>query len=105
MSVEAKTIVGTNITKTAEYAWDFDGDGRFDEKTSNPTVNHIYKNSGTYSIKVRATHNGVSNIKYATISVKNPLKAHASLYSLADGSIYLINTTEGLYDTATWIIN
>jgi PKD repeat protein len=45
MSVEAKTIVGNNITKSSEYAWDFDGDGRFDEKTNNPTVNYTYKNS------------------------------------------------------------
>jgi PKD repeat protein len=57
MSVEAKTIVGTNITKNAEYAWDFDGDGKFEEKSTNPSVNYIFKNSGTYSMKVRVTYN------------------------------------------------
>lgn len=104
ISAGAKTIIGTDITKSAEYAWDFDGDGRYDEKTTNPTVNYTYKNSGTYSVKVRVTYNGVSNVKYWTITIKNPLKASAVGYSLSDGSVYLMNTSEGQYDTATWII-
>ena len=94
MSAEAKTIVGTNITKNAEYAWDFDGDGRFDERSANPSVNYVFKNSGTYQIKVRVTYNGVSNTKYATVYVKNPLKASAVGYELSDGSIYFMNTSE-----------
>jgi PKD domain len=94
MSAEAKTIIGTNITKNAEYAWDFDGDGRFDERSANPSVNHVFKNSGTYQMKVRVTYNGVSNTKYGTIYVKNPLKANADIYELADGSIYIMNTSE-----------
>jgi hypothetical protein len=94
MSVEAKTIIGVNITKNAEYAWDFDGDGKFDERSANPSVNHVFKNSGTYAMKVRVTYNGVSNTKYGTIYVKNPLKADASIYELADGGIYIMNTSE-----------
>lgn len=94
MSAEAKTIIGTNITKNAEYAWDFDGDGRFDERSASPSVNHIFKNSGTYQVKVRVTYNGVSNTKYGTIYVKNPLKANADIYELPDGSIYIMNTSE-----------
>lgn len=105
MSVDAKTIVWTVVTKNAEYAWDFDGDGRFDERSTNPSVNHTFKNSGTYQIKVRVTHNGVSNTKYATIYVKNPLKANAVGYTLADGSIYFMNTSEWLYDRAIWTVN
>jgi PKD repeat protein len=104
MSAEAKTIIGTNITKNAEYAWDFDGDGKFDERSANPSVNHVFKNSGTYSMKVRVTYNGVSNTKYGTIYVKNPLKANASIYELTDGSIYILNTSEWTYDRSIWTI-
>ncbi len=104
MSAEAKTIIGANITKNAEYAWDFDGDGKFDERSANPSVNHVFKNSGTYAMKVRVTYNGVSNTKYGTIYVKNPLKADASIYELADGSLYIMNTSEWLYDRTTWTI-
>lgn len=104
MSVEAKTILGTNITKNAEYAWDFDGDGRFEEKSSNPSINHIFKKSGTYSLKVKVTYNGVSNTKYSTIYVKNPLKADVTGYILEDGGLYLMNTSEWVFDTARWMI-
>jgi hypothetical protein len=93
VSAEAKTIVGTSITKNAEYAWDFDGDGKFDEKSTVPRASHIYKNSGTYSLRVRVTNNGVSNTKYQTIYVKNILKASARGYALPNGDIYLINTS------------
>lgn len=101
-SAEAKTIVWTNITKNAEYAWDFDGDGRFDERSTNPSINYTFKNSGTYSIKVRVTYNGVSNTKYATVYVKNPLKASAQWYELADGSLYFMNTSEWLFNDTSW---
>lgn len=104
MSAEAKTIVGTNITKNAEYAWDFDGDGRYDERTTNSTITHVYKNSGTYSLKVKVTYNGVSNTKYATVYVKNPLKASAQGYILPDGTLYFINTSIGSYDTTSWTL-
>lgn len=105
LSAEAKTIVGTNITKNAEYAWDFDGDWRFDERSNNPSVNHVFKNSGTYQVKVKVTYNGVSNTKYATVYVKNPLKASAIGYTLPDGGLYFMNTSEGLYDRSLWTID
>jgi PKD repeat protein len=102
VSAEAKTIVGTSITKNAEYAWDFDGDGKFDEKSTVPRASHIYKNSGTYSLRVRVTNNGVSNTKYQTIYVKNILKASARGYALPNGDIYLINTSAWVYDKSVW---
>jgi PKD repeat protein len=102
VSAEAKTIVGTSITKNAEYAWDFDGDGRFDEKSTIPRASHIYKNSGTYSLRVRVTNNGVSNTKYQTIYVKNILKASTRGYTLPNGDIYLINTSAWVYDKSVW---
>ncbi len=84
ISAEAKTIVGTNITKNAEYSWDFDGDGKFEERSNNPSVNYIFKTPGTYSMKLRVTYNGVSNTKFGTIYVKNPLKADAAGYELSN---------------------
>jgi PKD repeat protein len=104
ISVEAKTILGTNITKKAEYAWDFDGDGQFDQKTSDSSIDYTYTNPGTYALKVRVTHNGVSNTKYQTIYVKNELKASLSWYKLSDGRLFLLNTSEWIYDTASWLI-
>jgi PKD repeat protein len=104
VSVEAKTILGTNITKKSEYSWDFDGDGKFDEKTSEASVDHVYKNPGTYSLKVRVTYNGVSNTKYQTIYVKNELRAKVAWYRLPDGRVYFMNTSNGIYDKALWNI-
>jgi hypothetical protein len=105
LSAEAKTIVGTNITKNAEYAWDFDGDGKIDERSTTPSIDHTYKISGTYNLKVRVTYNGVSNTKYATIYVKNALKAKAIGYKLPNGDISLVNVSSGPYDKALWNIN
>jgi PKD repeat protein/type IV secretory pathway VirB2 component (pilin) len=104
LAVEAKTIVGTNITAKSEYAWDFDGDGKIDQKTQSPSIDHIYEHSGNYTVKVRVTYNGVSNTKYQTIYVKNALKAQAQGYRLPDGTIYLLNASEGIYDKALWKI-
>ena len=103
-SVQAKTIVGNDITNKSEYAWDFDGDGRIDEKSSSARIDHIYTRSGDYNMKVRVTNNGVSNTKYQTIHVKNKLKADVYGYRLPDGRIYLMNASEGSYDKAHWEI-
>ena len=104
-SVEVKTIIpGVNITNKSEYAWDFDGDGRIDEKSSSPSIEHIYTRSDDYNMKVRVTNNGVSNSKYQTIHIKNKLKANVYGYRLPDGRIYLINASEGKYDKAHWVV-
>ena len=104
-SVEVKTIIpGVNITNKSEYAWDFDGDGRIDKKSSSPTIEYIYTRSGDYNMKVRVTNNGVSNSKYQTIHIKNKLKANVDGYRLADGRIYLINASEGKYDKVRWVV-
>lgn len=104
-SVSVKTIVpGVNITNKSEYAWDFDGDGRIDEKSTVPSIDHIYTKSGDFNMKVRVTNNGVSNSKYQTIHVKNKLKANVNSYKLPDGRILLLNASEWSYDSAIWTI-
>ena len=104
-SVQVKTIIpGVNITNKSEYAWDFDGDGRIDEKSTTPMIEHIYTKSGDFNMKVRVTNNGVSNSKYQIIHVKNKLKANVYGYKLPDGRIYFINASEWSYDSAHWEI-
>ncbi len=104
-SVDAKTILGTSITPKSEYSWDFDGDGKMDvTKSPDPSVDYIYQNAGTYTMKVRVTYNGVSNTKYQTITVKNPLKAAFYGFKLQNGDIYLLNASQGSYEKALWRI-
>ncbi len=102
-SVDVKTIIpGVNITNKSEYAWDFDGDGRIDEKSTLPNIEHIYTRSGDFNMKVRVTNNGVSNSKYQTVHVKNKLQANVHLYKLPDNRIYIMNASEWSYDSAHW---
>jgi extracellular elastinolytic metalloproteinase len=35
------------------YAWDFDGDGRTDARTTRPRMHHVYRRAGTYRATVR----------------------------------------------------
>ena len=99
--VTAKTIVGTDITSKSEYQWDFDGDGKIDRKTTEARTSFVYPNSWTFAAKVKVTYNGTSNTKYQNIVVKNELKAQAHGYKSGD-TIYLINTSSGIYDSAFW---
>ena len=103
-SAEAKTITGNNVTNKAQYAWDFDGDGRIDEKTSTPSVSHTFTKAGDYNLRVRVTNNGVTNTKYHTIHVRNELKASVQGYKISDDKLFLLNTSQGVYDKAKWTI-
>lgn len=93
-SAEAKTIIGSVVTNKSQYAWDFDGDGRIDERTSGPSIDYAYKTAGTYNMRVRVTHNGVSNTKYQTIHVRNELKAGVQAYKIPGEKLYLLNTSQ-----------
>lgn len=101
-SVDAKTIIGTNVTSKSQYAWDFDGDGRIDERSSGPSIEYAYPKAGTYNMRVRVTHNGVSNTKYQTVYVRNELKASVQAYKIPGDKLYLLNTSEGVYDKVLW---
>ncbi len=100
-TASATTILGSNITNKSEYAWDFDGDGHIDTTTQEPYVDHAYKRAGSYNMKVRVTYNGVSNVKYQTITIRNTLKASLQAYRL-ENALYLINTSQGTYDASKW---
>lgn len=99
--VSAKTILGTDITSKSDYQWDFNGDGKIDRKTSEARTSYTYMNSWNYAAKVKVTYNGSSNTKYQNIIVKNELKANVHGYRTPN-TIYLINTSSGIYDSAFW---
>lgn len=103
-NANAKTIIGTVVTNKSQYAWDFDGDGRIDERTSTPNIEYAYKKAGSYNMRVRVTHNGVSNTKYQTIHIKNELKADVQVFRIPGEKLYLLNTSQGTYEKVSWKI-
>lgn len=38
-----------------QYEWDVDGDGTFDVRTSEPTIEHVYDQAGSYDVTLRVT--------------------------------------------------
>ncbi len=57
------------MLSSADYAWDFDGDGTFDDTAGGVTTTHAFAEAGTYSVRLRATVNGISNSAMHTITV------------------------------------
>ncbi len=55
-------------------------------------------------MRVRVTNNGVTNTKYHTIHVRNELKASVQGYKISDDKLFLLNTSQGVYDKAKWSI-
>ncbi len=54
-------VVDGDITK---YEWDFDGDGKIDQTTTNPVASHVYteKFDGIMQVRMSASNDTVSNI-------------------------------------------
>ena len=54
-------VVDGDITK---YEWDFDGDGKIDQTTTNPVASHVYteKFDGIMQVRMSANNDTVSNI-------------------------------------------
>lgn len=102
-SASAKTILNIDVTDKSEYYWDFDGDSRIDQKTTEPHASYKYKQSGKYNMKVKVVNNGISNTKYQVVYVKNELKAHVAWYRIGDMT-YFMNTSKWAYDSAKWIL-
>jgi len=71
----------------SSYAWDFDGDGIFDQKTTDPVVTHTYAVSGTKNVTLRVTdNNGATtqvtekvNISALAVKVKRTISTVAAL--------------------------
>ena len=91
--VNARNILGRDITNESTYAWDFNGDGIIDQKGSSPVVDYTYPTQGRYQMKVKVTFNGVTNTKYQTIAVDNVLSPAVTLYRMGT-KIYAINSSQ-----------
>ncbi|EKE27985.1 MAG: hypothetical protein ACD_3C00111G0002 [uncultured bacterium (gcode 4)] len=96
-------ILGKDISNKVEYKWDFDGDWFYDDTTTSWKVSHKFSTPWNISLKVKVTHKGISNTKYQLISVKNTLKPNFEYYSIGK-KLVLLNTTEWVYNTATWTL-
>lgn len=96
-----KNILGQDITSSAEFAWDFDGDGFYDEQTKEPTITYSYEKSGTFYAKLRVKHKWLTNTRNVQIIVANELKPEFSFKSIWD-TIVIFNKSEWRYDKITW---
>ncbi len=99
--VTAKNILETDLAGKAEYKWDFNGDGFYEETTNTPTVSHVYDKPGNFNFKVKVTYKGISNTKYQAITVKNEIQPNLEYIAIGKKFIFL-NTTKGLYTKAKW---
>lgn len=102
-TVAAKNILGTDLAGKAEYKWDYNGDGFYEETTSTPTVSHVYDKPGSFNFKVKVTYKGISNTKYQTITVKNKIQPNLEYIAIGKKFIFL-NTTKGFYTKAKWTL-
>lgn len=96
-----KNIIQTDITEKAEYKWDYDGDGFYDETTTTSAVSHTYDKPGSYNMKVKATYKGISNTKYQIINVKNNLKPNFEYMAIGKRFVF-VNTTIGSATAVKW---
>jgi PKD repeat protein len=99
-----KNVLQKDLSDKAQYKWDFDGDGFYDESTDSPTVSHSYSIPGTYNMKVKATYKGISNTKYQIITVKNDLRPSLEIFAIGKKFVF-VNTTPGLYATVKWSLS
>ena len=73
--------------KIVSYEWDFNGDGVFDQKTTDPVVTHSYAVSGAKTVTLRVTdNNGATtrvtktvNISALAVKVKRTISTVAAL--------------------------
>ncbi len=88
----------------AEYKWDYNGDGFYEETTNTPTASHIYDKPGNFNFKIKVTYKGISNTKYQAITVKNEIVPNLEYIAIGKKFIFL-NTTKGLYTKVKWSLS
>jgi len=56
--------------KIVRYEWDFDGDGTFDETTTEPKVCHVFELAGNFNVTLRVTDDDGATAEFtATVTV------------------------------------
>ena len=88
-----KNVVAQDLTDKAEYKWDYDGDGFYDETTTASAVKHKYATPGEYNMKVKATYKGISNTRYQQIVVRNEIVPNIEYFAIGSKFIFLNTTT------------
>ncbi|MBW7954443.1 PKD domain-containing protein [Candidatus Gracilibacteria bacterium] len=96
-----KNVLGQDITKDSEYAWDFDGDGFYDEETKTPNITYKFEKSGTFYSKLRIKYKGMTNVRTIEINVANILTPDFKYYSIGNTYVFF-NTSAGKYDKVVW---
>ncbi len=80
--------------RIVKYEWDFNGDGVFDQTTTEPVVTHTYSTSGSKSVTVRATDDeGATSRSTLTITVSDlAVKINRTISTTAalPGSTFLV---------------
>jgi PKD repeat protein len=98
-----KNVIGKDLSKDVEFKWDFDGDGFYDETTSESTVKHKFSTPGNFNMKVKALYRGISNTKYQQIVVTNEIVPNLE-YEAVGNTYALFNTTTGVYSKVKWTV-
>lgn len=101
--VQVKNVLGSDISDKAEYKWDFDGDGFFDQTTNTPKSMYAYKKPGNFNFKVKVTYKGISNTKYQSVLVKNDIEPSVNYVAIGKKFVFF-NTTPGFYTKAKWLV-
>lgn len=57
------------IIPNTSYHWDYEGDGKIDDKSSGSQVSHIYTIPGEYQVRVKVSYKGLSTTEKHTIYV------------------------------------
>lgn len=100
-TANVKNILGQDISKDAEFYWDFDGDGFYDKTTKDATTSYSYKKSWEFFPRVKVKHKGFSNVRNLKIDVANKLEADFDTISIGNEIIF-ISKSSGKIDHYAW---
>jgi PKD repeat protein len=100
-TVDVENILGHNLSKKAQYSWDLDGDGFYEQKTNTPSILYTYERSGEFYAKVKAKYKGYSNTKNITMNVSNLLKPDVEYISIWNKFVFF-DTSIGKSDSSIW---
>ena len=100
-TAEVENILGYNLSKKAEYSWDLDWDGFYEQKTNAPSLAYTYERSWEFYAKVKAKYKWYSNTKSITMNVSNLLKPDMEYVSIWNKFIFF-NTSIWRADSVKW---
>lgn len=100
-TAKAQNILGKDVSKDAEFSWDFDGDGFYDTQTNDSTTTYKYKKSWEFYAKVKVKYRGISSTKNITMNVSNKLLADFGYISIGNKYIFF-DSSLGTIDSRVW---